>query len=167
MVISNMENGQEFGGKGYKLFGVRGKSHKHELVGIDPQTLRTCYVMRNQRYFVNLNKCLLWFIIFIFNRFSLYLGRLKKNRFYQLNQEEQKEVFYSYLSQSCNLESPKGEIKLMETELVSQISSFPTHILFQSIESLNFFFFLKFGNILYSLSSFLTVVPQRSELYLL
>ena len=49
MVISNMENGQEFGGKGYKLFGVRGKSHKHELVGIDPQTLRTCYVMRNQR----------------------------------------------------------------------------------------------------------------------
>ena len=80
MVISNMENGQEFGGKGYKLFGVRGKSHKHELVGIDPQTLRTCYVMRNQRYFVNLNKCLLWFIIFIFNRFSLYLGRLKKKQ---------------------------------------------------------------------------------------
>lgn len=43
------------------------------------------------------------------------------------------------LSQSCNLESPKGEIKFKETELGSLISRLSDlYILFQSMESLNF-----------------------------
>lgn len=85
--------------------------------------------MRNQRYFVKLNKQLLWFITFYFQQFFSYYLKTKKTDF--LNETKRnKKFFCSYLSQSCNLESPKVRLKLMETELVSQISSFPTLIFY-------------------------------------
>lgn len=75
------------------------------------------------------------------------------------------ENFCSHLSQSCNLESPKSEMKFKDTELDSLISSLShSYILFQSMEFLNF---IVLGDFIIYYTNFSIVVPQRSVLHLL